>query len=41
MLLAGVVDSSADKSAAAIKASGVFGVKKVDNQLQVALPAAR
>jgi hyperosmotically inducible protein len=41
VLLAGVVDSSADKSAAAIKASGVLGVKKVDNELQVAPPAPR
>jgi hypothetical protein len=41
VLLAGVVDSSADKSAAGVKAGGVLGVQKVDNQLQVAPPPAR
>jgi hyperosmotically inducible periplasmic protein len=41
VLLAGVVDSSSDKSAAGIKANAVFGVKKVDNQLQVSLPPTR
>ncbi len=41
VLLAGAVDSSADKSASGIKANGVFGVKSVDNQLQVAPPATR
>jgi hypothetical protein len=40
VLLAGVVDSRADKNAAAIKANGVFGVRKVENELQVA-PASR
>ncbi len=36
VLLAGVVDSLADKNAAAIKANGVFGVMKVENELKVA-----
>ncbi len=40
VLLAGVVDSQADKTAAGLKASGVFGVRKVENELQVA-PAAK
>lgn len=35
VLLAGVVDSQADKTAAGLKASGVFGVRKVENELQV------
>jgi osmotically-inducible protein OsmY len=39
VLLGGAVDSLADKNAAAIKAGGVLGVQKVDNQLQV-VPAS-
>lgn len=34
--LVGVADSEADKNAAGLKANGVAGVFKVDNQLQVA-----
>jgi osmotically-inducible protein OsmY len=41
VLLAGVVDSRADKDAAGIKANGVLGVRKVDNQLQVSPASAR
>jgi len=39
VLLAGVVDSQADKNAAQIKANGVFGVRKVENELKVAPPS--
>jgi osmotically-inducible protein OsmY len=38
VLLGGAVDSLADKNAAAIKAGGVLGVHRVDNQLQVVPP---
>jgi hyperosmotically inducible periplasmic protein len=41
VLLGGAVDSLADKNAAAIKAGGVLGVRKVDNELQVVPPARK
>jgi hyperosmotically inducible periplasmic protein len=41
VLLGGAVDSLADKNAAAIKAGGVLGVHKVDNQLQVVPPSPK
>ena len=38
VLLAGVVDSQADRNAAQIKANGVFGVRTVQNELKVSPP---
>ncbi len=39
VLLAGVVDTAADRNAAQVKANGVSGVRKVDNELKIAPPS--